>query len=93
MEIKLQSRRQCLLHGRQYRKLRCLAVFFGFEGGIFRSPCKKVFERGLLILHALLQWNTRNIVQKSKRRQLLDFDETKAKSFFCFQENAFLTIQ
>ncbi|MEN9502616.1 MAG: hypothetical protein RI964_1901 [Pseudomonadota bacterium] len=49
-------------------ELRRLAVFFGFEGGILRSTCKKVFERSLLVTQALLQWNAGHIVQKCELR-------------------------
>ena len=57
---------------RAVSELRRLAVFFGFEGWVFRSTFKKVLERGLLIPQTLLQRNAGNIVQKSKLRQLLD---------------------
>ena len=57
---------------RAVSKLRRLAVFFRFEGGIFRSTCKKVLERGLLVSQALLQRNTGNVIQESELRQLLD---------------------
>ena len=53
-------------------ELRRLAVFFGFEGRVFRSTCKKVFERSLLIPQTLLQRNAGNIVQESEFRQLFN---------------------
>ncbi|MEN9503940.1 MAG: hypothetical protein RI964_3225 [Pseudomonadota bacterium] len=53
-------------------ELRRLAVFFGFEGGVFCPTFKKVLERGLLIPQALLQRNAGNIVQESEFRQLFN---------------------
>ena len=47
-------------------------VFFRLEGRVFRSTCKKVFERGLLVPQALLQGNAGNFIQESELRQLFN---------------------
>ena len=61
-------------------KLRRLAMFFRFKGGVFSPPFKEVLKCRLLVAQALLQRDTGNVVEKQGLRLFFESGQSGVRA-------------